>query len=501
MTMIPTKMLAKTLFAGISLSALMLTGCMTVGPKFKPPATPENHGYAQPGDIANNGQLRTEVGAKVADEWWTLFQSPGLDKLMRQAIANNLTLEQARAHLAEAQSAEKAQGGLLTADATAGYKRERANLIAFSGGAFSPSSVPGGFNFPTNPTYNLYSIGGSVSYNLDLFGGERRLKESLRAQSQAQARELDAAYLTLSGKVVEQVLTAADATIQMQALQSIADADRQDLDMLIKAKAAGGATEADIAVARQQLALDSTAVPPQRQRLSAARHAMAVLVGKAPSEFDPPDFDAKSGALPPSLPVTIPSELVHERPDILEAEAKLHEATAEVGIATANLYPNISLTGVISQDALTPQTIFSSLSNSYNFGPTLSLPIFHSGELRAKKREAQVAARAALLNYEETVLEAFAQVDDALQAIAHDNQAYADQQRVLDQAQARLDMVRKSFNAGGATARQLLAARKGLVQAELDLQQYGTGRYSDSARLMLAVAHVPPGATAGTKTP
>jgi len=500
MTMASQKTLAR--FAGLSLSALLLASCAAVGPNYKPPEPPANHGYAMAGDIANTGQLQTDVGAKVLDDWWTLFQSPGLNALMREAIANNLTLEQARVHLAEAQSAEKAQGGLLTADATAGYKRERANLIAFSGGAFSPSSLPGGLSFPTNPQYNLYSIGGSVSYNLDLFGGERRLRESLKAQTEAQARELDAAYLTLTGKVVEQVLTAADANIQMQALQAIADADREDLNMILKAKAAGGATEADVAMARQQLALDSSAVPPQRQRLAAARHAMAVLVGKAPSEFVAPDFDAKSGALPPSLPVSIPSELVHERPDILEAEAKLHQATAEVGIATANLYPNISLTGVISQDALTPQTIFSSLSNSYNFGPSLTLPIFHSGELHAKKREAQAAARAALLNYEETVLEAFAQVDDALQAIAHDNQAYEDQQRVLDQAQARLDMVRKSFNAGGATARQLLAARKALVQAELDLQQYGTGRYSDSARLMLAVAHAPNSLTAGApKTP
>jgi NodT family efflux transporter outer membrane factor (OMF) lipoprotein len=489
---------SKTRIAGISLSALLLAGCMTVGPNYKPPTPPVSHGYDQPGDIANNGQLKTDVGAQVLDDWWTLFQSPALDKLMRQAIAGNLTLEQAREHLAEANYAEKAQGGLLTADATAGYKRERADLIAFSGGAFSPSAFPG---FPTNPQYNLYSVGGTVSYNLDLFGGQRRLRESLRAQTEAEARELDAAYLTLTGKVVEQVLTVADANIQIQALTAIADTDRKDLDMIAKARDAGGASDADVLAARQQLAMDASAIPAQRQRLAVARHAIAVLVGKATSEFDPPDFNAQSGALPPSLPVSVPSALVHERPDILEAEAKLHEATAQVGVATANLYPNISLTGVISQDALTPQTIFSALSNSYNFGPTLSVPIFHSGELRAKKREAQVAARAAFLVYEETVLEAFAQVDDALQAIAHDNQAYEDQTRVLDLAQRRLDMTRKSFAAGGVTARQLLAAQKALVQAQLDLQQNGSGRYADAARLMLAVAHVPPGAAAGTRTP
>ena len=182
-------------------------------------------------------------------------------------------------------------------------------------------------------------------------------------------------------------------------------------------------------------------------------------------------------------------------------EDELPLSATEVGVATANLYPNISLTGVISQDALTPQSIFSKVSNSYNFGPALTLPIFHSGELHARKRQAEDAARAALLVYEETVLEAFAQVDDALQAIAHDNQAYEDQTRVLDLAQTRLDMARKSFAAGGITARQLLAAQKALVQAQLDLQQNGSGRYADAARLMLAVAHVPPGAAAGTRTP
>ena len=441
------------------------------------------------------------MGAQVVADWWTMFQSPQLDALVREAIANNLTLAQARARLAEATDAQAAQGGLLTADATAGYKRERANLVAFSGGAFSPSSLPGGLSFPTNPEFNLYSIGGSVSYNFDLFGGQRRLRESLRAQTETQARELDAAYLTLTGKVVEQALTVADANIQIQALQAIADADRKDMEMIVKAKAAGGASEVDVVAARQQLALDSSAIPAQRQRLAAARHAMAVLVGKAPSEFDAPDFQADSGALPASLPVSIPSALVHDRPDILEAEAKLHAATAAIGVADADLYPKISLTGSLSQDALTPESIFSKVSDSYNFGPALTLPLFHSGQLHARKRQAEDAARAALLVYEETVLEAFAQVDDSLQAIAHDNQAYEDQTRVLDLAQTRLDIARKSFAAGGITARQLLAAQKALTQAQLDLQQYGTGRYADSARLMLAVAHVPPGAAAGTRTP
>jgi len=477
----------RSLMTGVCVASV-LAGCTTVGPNFHAPQVPTSDHYAQPGDepIRTPG-LETRVGDKVIGDWWTLFKSPGLNELMREAIANSPTLEQARAKLAQARDAGGAQGGLLTSDFTAGAKREQINLNSF--GFSFPKGL--GFSIPTNPDFNLYSIGGTVSYNLDLFGGQRRLRESLQAQT---------AYLTLTGNVVKQVLTIADANIQMAALKDIAAEDQRDLDMIVRARNAGGASDADVEAARGQLATDASQIPAQKQRWVAARHALAVLVGKSPTDFNPPDFDANSGSLPASLPVSLPSTLIHERPDILEAEAKLHAATAEIGVATADLYPKITLNASLNQDSLTPQSIFSKTATSWAFGPALTLPIFHSGELHARKREADDAARAELAAYEETVLEAFAQVDDILQSIEHDNQTYAEQTKALDAAEQRVQMARRGFAAGGISARQLLSAEQAQRRARLALQNEGTGRYSDAALLMLAVAGVPKGATDGAET-
>ena len=469
--------------------AALLAGCAAVGPDFKAPAAPTAADYAMAGDDANPGPVQTAVGEKVAADWWTLFHAPALEAVVREALADNRNLAQARARLAASHEAVAAESGLFSADLSAGVQRERANLNAFSGGAFSSASALG---FPTNPEFNLYSISPSVSYNLDLFGGVRRRVESLKASEESQAHELDAAYLTLTGQVVEQALTIADANIQIRDLTAVAQADQADLDMLRRAETAGGAARADVAEAETALSQDLAAVPVQRQRLAAARHRMAVLVGKSPAEWTPPDFDMGSGFLPPVLPVTLPSDLVRQRPDILEAEANLHMATAQIGVATANLYPNITLSANIAQNALTPQTMFSQIADSWAFGAGLTTPIFHSGELKAKQRQAQDDARAALAAYEETVLEAFNQVDDALQSIAHDNQAYAQQTAAVDAASQHLDMLRQAQAAGGASAEAVVRSEREWRRLKLTLSQQGTGRFADAARLLLVTAAPPP---------
>jgi NodT family efflux transporter outer membrane factor (OMF) lipoprotein len=412
-------------------------------------------------------------------------------------VAGNPTLEEARARLQASREAVKAESGLLMIDGNAGGQRERANFNAFSGGSFSNFVIPGEPAFNNNPEFNLYSIGVTVSYNLDVFGGVKRRTESLRASEEEKARELDAAYLTLTGHVVEQALIIADANIQIQSLNDIDANDQADLDMIRRAHAAGGASDADIAQAESALAQDRSAVPVQRQRLAAARHQMAILLGKTPAEWTPPDFDANSGSLPEVLPVAVPSELVHSRPDILQAEAKLHAATADVGVATANLYPNLNLTASIAQNALTPGNLFSYASTGWNFGAGLTAPIFHSGELTAKKREAEDNARAALAAYEETVLTAFDQVADVLTSLANDNQSYADQTKALDAANARVEMMRKSYKLGGVSAFQLLEAERDWRRTRLMLNQQGFGRYADVAQLLLATANVPPGVAEG----
>jgi len=487
----------KRVRAATAVAASALLAACVVGPNYRTPSAPLAATYSMVGDDANIGPTRAAVGDKVVAEWWTLFHSPALDQLMRQAVAGNPTLEEARARLEASREAVKAESGLLMIDGNAGGQRERANFNAFSGGSFSDFVIPGEPAFNNNPEFNLYSIGVTVSYNLDVFGGVKRRTESLRASSEEKARELDAAYLTLTGQVVEQALIIADANIQIQSLNDIDANDQADLDMIRRAHAAGGASDADIAQAESALAQDRSAIPAQRQRLAAARHQMAILLGKTPVEWTPPDFDANSGSLPEVLPVAVPSELVHSRPDILEAEAKLHAATADVGVATANLYPNLNLTASIAQNALTPGNLFSYAATGWNFGAGLTAPIFHSGELTATKREAEDNARAALAAYEETVLTAFDQVADVLTSLANDNQSYADQTKALDAANARVEMMRKSYKLGGVSAFQLLEAERDWRRTRLMLNQQGFGRYADVAQLLLATANVPPGVAEG----
>jgi NodT family efflux transporter outer membrane factor (OMF) lipoprotein len=484
-------------------AALVLAGCAAVGPNFHGPAVDpaaDAKGYLAPDEDPGRGPLRARIGEKVAAEWWTLFRSPVLDQWVRAAIAGNPTLEAARARLAQARDTVGTEGSLLSLDATGGVKREQVNLGSFAGSAFTGGG--GGFpGFPTNPEFNLYSIGGTVSYNLDIFGGVRRRRESLAATAEAQAHELDAAYRTLTGQVVEQALTIGDANVQLRALRDIVASDQDDLKMIRAARAAGGATAVQVAQAEGQLSQDQAAIPQQQQRQSAARHRMAALLGKTPAEMSLPEFDERSGMLPLDLPVAVPSQLVHNRPDILEAEARLHAATADIGVATADLYPNITLAAGLAQDALSPQTIFNPTATSWNFGAGLTAPIFHGGELHARKRVAEDARRVAAANYQQTVLAAFNQVADALTAIAHDNAAYAEQTRALDAAAARLEMMRRARKLGGVSDLQLAEAERDLRHIRLLLQQQGSGRYGDAATLLLATASVPAGAAEAKTAP
>jgi NodT family efflux transporter outer membrane factor (OMF) lipoprotein len=494
----PTRRLHKR--AALLATAAMLAGC-TVGPNFHRPVPSAVSGYAMPGDETNTDGVRAAVGQQVAGDWWALFHSPQLDDLVRQAIAGSPTLAQARARLAEAHDEIAAQTGKLMIDANAGVERQELNLGALSGGSFTSFSIPGFPSFPTNPQFNLYSIGGAVAYNTDLFGGVRRQKESLKANEEAQRRELETAYLTLTGQVVEQALTIADADVQTRDLTEIVKSDQDNVDMARRAYRAGGESRADVAGLESELAQDQAAIPVQQQRRAAARHALAILLGKPPASWSAPDFDEASGTLPAVLPVSLPSELVRQRPDILEAEAQLHAATAQIGVQTANLYPNINLTASLTQTALSPQTLFSPISTGWVLSAGLTAPIFHSGELHARKRQAEDAARVALAQYEITVLNAFGQVADALSAIANDNVAYDAQQRAFNAANARVEMLRKGYAAGGVTALALLDGERDVHRVRLMLAQEGTGRYSDAARLLLATASVPPGAADGPLPP
>jgi NodT family efflux transporter outer membrane factor (OMF) lipoprotein len=441
------------LAASISLAALA-SGCAAVGPNFERPAVPTASGYQSPGEAAP-AMVRLDPAVRSSGPWWNAFGSAQLDAVIRQAIAGSPTLAEADATLAQSQSALAEARGVAgpQADLTAGVDRQRANLQAFGFSSFGGVSL-------ANPTFTLYSLGGSVGYDLDLFGGQRRRIESATARAQAQQQRAEAAYLTLTSNVALQVVTIATLNAQIDAVGEMIKADEANIDLVHKAGRLGGSTAGARVSAEAQLEEDRALLPPLRRQLDAAKHALAMLVGKAPADWAAPDFTLADLNLSQAVPVTLPSALVRKRPDILAAEADLHAATADVGVATADLYPNIRIGASLTQGSLKPGDIFGYDASAWDLGVGLTAPIFNGGALKARRQQAREAARASMARYQQTVLGAFVQVADALSALAQDDEAIASYDRAQAQANERVRLARAAYDLGGGTLLEVLDAQR-----------------------------------------
>jgi NodT family efflux transporter outer membrane factor (OMF) lipoprotein len=466
------------LVAGLT---VLLAGCAEVGPNFLKPAPPAQHGYRQTSTTEldagrKDAAQHLAIGRNLRQDWWAVFQSPALDATVRAAIAGNRDLVAARATLAEAQQQiAVAQGGLFPqANLQAYAERERFN--------YSAAGIP----FP-NAEFSLYSIGPSVSYNLDIWGGTKRLIEEREAQARFQDYQLAAAYLTLTSDAVSEALTIATIRAQIAAANDIIANDQRNLGLVQRELQAGEATSLDVETARSQLANDRTALPPLRQQVSVARNALALLVGKTAATWTPPDFTLDRIALPATLPVSLPSVLVRRRPDILAAEAQLHTASAAIGVATAAMYPNIDLSAAVTQTALHAGDIFTYGATGADILAGLTAPLFHGGQLTAQKRAAVAAYKAARARYEQTVLQAFTQVANALDALQHDAQLVAAQHRALDAAQHSLELTRTSYEAGSVGILLVLDAQRRYQQARLGYVRAVQQRYLDTVQLFAAM--------------
>ncbi|HEX9490608.1 MAG TPA: efflux transporter outer membrane subunit [Stellaceae bacterium] len=478
---------AATLSRGHAIAAVsavaLLAGC-AVGPDFVAPQAPptkdyEFGGMPQPGvENAADPQQRFSMGQKISGDWWQLFHSAQLDGVLQQAIAGNQTLVTAQANVAQAQQGIAQASGALwpQVDFAAGAHRERVNLAAVGINGQSQA-----------PIINLFSIGPTLSYAVDPFGGNRRRVEQQEATTQFQEYQLDAAYLTLTGGAATQAVQIASARAQIQAVGAIIADDERNLALVSSQRQAGEATQLEVQLAESQLAADRTLLPPLRQQVSVARHALAILVGQAPGDWAPPDFDLAEFTLPQDLPVTLPSELVRQRPDILASEAQLHAASAAVGVATAQLYPNLTLTASFTQEALKPSTLFNPASSLFDVGANLLAPVFHGGALRAQKQAAVDAFDAALATYKQTVLTSFGQVADTLQALAHDAELLEAQRRALESAETSLRLTRTTFRYGNVGILQVLDAQRQAEQARLGYVRAQAQRYLDSITLFTAM--------------
>lgn len=466
--------------AAVSVVAL-LAGC-AVGPDFVTPPAPETKDYEVGGthqptvENAVEAQQHFAMGRRISGNWWQMFHSAQLDGVLQQAIAGNQTLVAAQAAVAQAQqNIAQASGALWPQlDLAAGAHRQRVNLTSVGVNA-------------QGPIVNLFSIGPTLSYAVDPFGGNRRRVEQQDALAQFQDYQLDAAYLTLTGGAATQAVQLASARGQIEAVNAIIADDQRNLELIRSQRRAGEATQMEVQLAESQLAADRTLLPPLRQQVSVARHALATLVGKAPGDWAPPDFDLAEFTLPQDLPVTLPSELVRQRPDILASEAQLHAASAAVGVATAQLYPNLNLTASFTQEALKPSKLFNPAASIFDVGANLLAPVFHGGALRAQKQATVDAFNGALANYKETVLTSFQQVADTLQALAHDAELLDAQRRALESAEESLRLTRTTFRYGNVGILQVLDAQRQAEQARLGYVRAQAQRYLDSITLFTAM--------------
>lgn len=453
-----------------------LAGCK-VGPDFKRPESPRAEAYTSQHLRLESGTDQQLVpGENPGREWWQLFQSDALNAVVQHALEGNRTLVAANATLAQARELAEAQAGALYPQLamTAGSGRQR-----YGAQFLGP--------FPKPPPFNYYALGPTVSYSLDYTGGTARSVEQQYALVEYQRQQLNAAYLMVTGNAVMQSLRIALLRGEIATVEAILEEDRRNKQLVQVAFEAGSVSRVDVVSAESQLASDATLLPPLRQELAVARHALSVIMGQLPVEAAPAELELSQVTVPRNLPLSLPSELVHRRPDILASEAQLHAATAAVGIATSNLYPHIVLTGNIGLQSTTLGSLFEGGSTAYGMTGSLTAPLFEGGTLRAQKRAALDAMRASTAKYEQTVLAAFGQVADALEALDHDAEQLDAQAHAQDAARENVDLTRKSYNEGNVGVLQILDAERLYQNARLGYVRAQAQRYMDTVQLLMAL--------------
>ena len=474
-----------------ALVLVLLGGCMS-GRNFTPPAATTDTAYtkaslSQLSRDSAGAELKLDSSLPMPAQWWTLLGSPRLDAAIRAALQGNRDLTAARARLAQAQELTAVANAALypQADLSAMAARQKYGA-AFLGPQFKL------------PAFDSFSVGPNVSYVFDFAGGRRRTVEQQRALEQAQQQELQAAALAVSGNVAMQALAIGSAQAQLDALEAVRADDQRNLQLVQDAFDAGSATRVDILNAQSQLANDQTLLPPLRRQIALSQHALAVLVGTTPASFTAPDFTLADFHLPAALPLTVPSELAHRRPDIQASEAQLHAATAAVGIAAANLYPQISLSAAASLQANVLSQIFTIGNGGYGLTGSLTAPLFNHGALRARQRASVDAMNAALADYQQALLSAFGQVADSLEALDHDQELIASEQSALETSSQSLALTRESYTAGNSGVLQVLDAQRQNQEARLGLVRVQGQRYQDTVQLLLALGGAVPDAAAAS---
>jgi NodT family efflux transporter outer membrane factor (OMF) lipoprotein len=455
-----------------------------VGPDFERPAAPSVSGYL-PGrspdltasaDVAGGAAQRFLRGRDIPGDWWALFRSKPLKSLVSEALRNNYDLQAAQAALRVARANTEAQRGFFYPSIDGGFDASRQKVAADSTGAV-----------PVPAIFNVYTAQVNVSYTPDVFGANQRAVESLVGLEEAQRFQLEATYLTLTSNIVVAAVQEASLRGQIEATQTIIKIARDLLDLLRRQQGLGQIAQADVIAQEAALAQIEQTLPPLQRQLEQQRHLISALVGRFPSQEPGEKFVLSAMHLPQALPLTVPSKLVEQRPDIRAAEENLRSASALIGVAVANRLPNITLTANAGSTAFQLADLFSPQTNFWTLAGSVVQPIFHGGTLLQREIAARAAYDQTLAQYRSTVINAFQNVADSLSALRTD--ALALQKAVIAERAAlrSLDITRERLRLGDVTFLAVLNAQQTYQQALINRVLAQANRYADTAALYQAL--------------
>jgi len=460
------------------------TGC-TVGPNFHRPTPPEISGYTpQPLGVATSTanvpggeEQRFVIGMNIPKQWWELFKSQPLNALIEKSLKSNPSIDAAKAALRQAQENVAAQVGSYYPAVQAGYSASRSK----DSDTLSPALSSG-----QNP-YTLHTAQANVSFAPDVFGGNRRLVESLQAQADFQRFQLEAAYLTLTSNVVAAAVQEASLRAQISATESIIKIETDMLNQLRKQFEVGYVAGPDVAAQEAALAQVQQTLPPLHKQLAQNRDQLITLAGRFPNEDLEEKFELTAISLPQELPISLPSKLVEQRPDVRAAEEQLHSASAQVGVAVAAMVPNITLSANVGSTATAISKLFTTGTGFWSLAANLTQPIFQGGTLLHRKRAAEAGLDDAEAQYRSTVIAAFQNVADMLHALESDADALKAAAAFEQAARRSLDLVHKQFEVGYVKYLSLLSAEQAYQQAVINLVQARANRFVDTAALFMAL--------------
>jgi NodT family efflux transporter outer membrane factor (OMF) lipoprotein len=469
----------------LAASALLLTAGCAVGPRYKKPVAPDVSGYT-PALISTTsgapnvagGEAQHLVEARdIPGEWWTLFHSQPLNDLIEHSLKANPNLKAAQAALIIARENMLAQRGAYYPSVTGGFSATRAKSSA----DLSPVTNTNALN------YSLYTPEVSVSFVPDVFGLNRRTVESLQAQEQQARFALAATHITLSANVAAGAIQEASLRGQIEATQELITISTNMLKILREQYAKGYASELDVAAQESQLAQVAATLPPLLKQLAQQRDQLATLAGGFPSQDLIEKFELSSLQLPQELPLSLPSQLVEQRPDVRQAEENLHSASAQIGIARANRLPSFALTADAGSMAVVLGRLFSGGTGFWDVAAGVTQPIFDGGTLMHRERASRAAYIQADEQYRSTVLTSFQNVADTLNALQQDADALEAAAAAKDAARVTLDLTRKQLESGYTNYLALLSAEQAYQQALINLVQAQSNRYADTAALFQAL--------------